>query len=186
MQDLNEKLWQEFLTGDKRSLALIFKAFYEKLYQYGVKLTGSESITEDSLQELFFKLWKNRDRLKKVDNLQAYLFISYRHTVYDNLRWFNNGSFVNKSMDEVLFVEFSHEDFLIREQVDATIRERLLAALNSLTSRQREAIFLRYFEQLDFESISGIMGVNVQSVRNFIHRGILALRELYIKEPGQV
>lgn len=183
---LYEKLWLKFLEGDKKSLAIIFKAFYEELFNYGRKLTGSASTSEDCLQELFFKLWKNRQGIQEVGNLKAYLFTSFRHVVYDNLKWFNQGIFAEKSIEDIFVVEFSIEDILIKDQVDVEIREMLLKAINDLSSRQKEALYLRYFEGLDFNTISKIMEVNVQSARNYIHRGILALRNLNMKIPRMV
>jgi RNA polymerase sigma factor (sigma-70 family) len=50
--------------------------------------------------------------------------------------------------------------------------------LEGLTPRQREAIFLRYFEEMSHDRIAGIMEMNKQSVYNLIHAGIAQLREL--------
>ena len=186
MLALHKNLWHKFIQGDRKSLAIIFKKFYEELFNYGLKLTGSDNITEDSLQELFFKLWKNRNHLTEVNNLKSYLFAAYRHTVYDNLRWYKNDRFSEKSVEDIFIVEFSVEDIIIKDQIDTETRNILLNALNSLSPRQKEAIYLRYFENLDFATISSIMQVNIQSVRNFIHRGILSLKELNIKKPTTV
>ncbi len=57
-----------------------------------------------------------------------------------------------------------------------------IKALNELTSRQREAIYLRYFEELEFETIAIIMETNVQSVRNTIYRGMEVMRDFMLAE----
>ena len=57
---------------------------------------------------------------------------------------------------------------------------KITEALNNLSSRQREAIYLRYFEELDFDTIAIIMDMNVQSVRNTLHRGLQAMRNLML------
>ena len=173
-----KKLWQNFTGGDKKSLALLFRYFYEDLYNYGIKLTGSRDFTEDGLQDLFLKLWKTRDKLTEVENLRAYMFTSLRHVLIDSLRWYNRQTNTDKPEDEIFVMEFSPEDILIREQIDIESRKKILYALNSLPSRQKEAIYLRYFDNLDFETIASVMHINIQSARNFIHKGILALREL--------
>ena len=63
---------------------------------------------------------------------------------------------------------YSHEDFLITDQVTDTVRLNVIEALNKLKPRQREAIYLRYFEELDFDIIAQVMEMNIQSVRNVI------------------
>ena len=178
----HSKLWQSFIDGDKKVLATIFRSFYEELFNYGIKLTGSKDITEDGLQDLFLKLWINRKNLPDVKNTKAYLFTSFRHILFDNLKWYNRKDTKDLPKEDIFDVEFSHEDILIRNSINTEIREKLLNAINSLSSRQKEAIFLRYFINIDFDDIASIMEVNVQSVRNFIHRGLIMLRELDIKK----
>ncbi|MBK7711832.1 MAG: sigma-70 region 4 domain-containing protein [Bacteroidales bacterium] len=48
--------------------------------------------------------------------------------------------------------------------------------LNLLPPRQRHVIYLRYFEEMEFENISQVMNMNVQSVRNSISRGLQVMR----------
>jgi len=173
------KLWKEFIKGNKKALALVFQGFYEELFNYGKKLTGSKNLAEDGLQDLFLKLWINREKLPEIDNHKAYLFTSLRNLLIDSLRW--QSRFLNIleiNGNDLFEIEFSIEDILIRKQVDMEVREKLLDAMNKLSSRQKEAIYLRFFEGLEFETISSIMEINIQSVRNSIHRGIMALREI--------
>ena len=75
-------------------------------------------------------------------------------------------------------VTYSHEDFLINGQINEENRIKVTTALNKLTSRQREAIYLRFFENLNFETIAQVMEMNIQSVRNLIHRAMQLMRDL--------
>ncbi|MBN2275026.1 MAG: RNA polymerase sigma factor [Bacteroidales bacterium] len=171
-------LWNRFLKGDKEALELIFRTYFDELYSFGLKMTHNTETVEDSLQDMFFKLWKNRNNLNGISNIKGYLVKALRHHIYDNLNWRNR--FVNcETPPENLFdIEFSHEDFLITEQLNQETREKLIHILNKLTNSQREAIYLRFFRGYDFKDISDIMEISVQSVRNAIHRGLLAMREM--------
>jgi RNA polymerase sigma factor (sigma-70 family) len=77
-------------------------------------------------------------------------------------------------------VKYTPEDFIINEQVEKETREKVIALLNELTPRQRHAIYLRYFEDLDFETIAQVMDMQVQSVRNTISRGLCVLRDMLV------
>jgi RNA polymerase sigma factor (sigma-70 family) len=171
-------LWKRFINGDKEALELIFRTYFDDLFGFGLKLTRNTEIVEDSLQDMFFKLWKNRNNLNGIGNIKGYLLKALRHHIYDNLSWKNH--FINcETPPEDLFeIEFSHEDFLITEQLNQETREKLINILNQLTNSQREAIYLRFFKGYDFNNISELMDISVQSVRNAIHRGLLAMREL--------
>jgi RNA polymerase sigma factor (sigma-70 family) len=171
-------LWKRFINGDKEALELIFRTYFDELFSFGLKLTRNTEIVEDSLQDMFFKLWKNRNNLDGVCNIKGYLLKALRHHVYDNLSWKNRFVHCETPPEDLFEIEFSHEDFLITEQLNQETREKLINILNQLTNSQREAIYLRFFKGYDFNNISDIMDISVQSVRNAIHRGLLAMREL--------
>lgn len=171
-------LWSKFLKGDKKALSLIFRIYFDDLFSYGMKLSNSAEIVEDSMQDMFFKLWKNRENLGEITKIKYYLLKALRHRIFDNLNWKNRFITTEISKEELFEIEFSHEDFLINEQLDVEKRERLINILNQLSKRQKEAIYLRYFKNYDFNQIAKIMNIGLQSVRNAIHRGINACREL--------
>ena len=171
-------LWRRFLNGDKEALSLIFRIYFDDLFSYGMKLSNSREIVEDSMQDMFFNLWKNKGNLGEINNIRYYLFKALRHRIFDNLNWKNRFLTTGITEEEFFEIEFSHEDFLINKQMDAEKREKLIQMLNQLTKSQKEAIYLRYFKNYDFKLIAKIMNINLQSVRNAIHRGILACRKL--------
>ena len=174
----HELLWKRFLKGEKEALSLIFRSFFDELYDYGLKLTRSSDIVDDSMQDMFFKLWKNRENLTEVKVLKPYLLKALRHHIIDNLNWKNRFISYNSPPEELFDIEFSHEDFLIDEQLTRETRENLISIINDLTKRQKEAIYLRFFRGYDFKTISDIMEMNIQSVRNTIYRALLKLREI--------
>lgn len=171
-------LWKKFLKGDKEALSLLFRIYFDDLYSYGTKLSNSSEIVEDSMQDMFYKLWKNRDNLGEISNIKYYLLKALRHRIFDNLNWKNRFVAMELPKEELFEIEFSHEDFLINEQLDVERREKLIKTLNQLSKSQKEAIYLRYFKNYDFKLIARIMNISLQSVRNVIHRGITACREL--------
>ena len=174
----NQLLWKSFLEGNKEAIATIFLLFHDDLYRYGLKLAGNDDLVEDSIQDLFLQLWKNRLNLRPVDNLKPYLFKSFRNHMIDNLELRNPVVNIENDFEHPFEVAYSHEDFIIGQQASIENLMKITEALNNLSSRQREAIYLRYFEELDFDMIAIIMDMNVQSVRNTMHRGLQAMRNL--------
>lgn len=178
----NQLLWKSFLQGNKEALATIFLLFHDDLFRYGLKLAGNNDLVEDSLQDLFLQLWKNRQNLKPVDNLKPYLFKSFRNHIIDNIELQNPVVHIEIDFEHPFEVTYSPEDFIIQQQVSEENQFKIAEALNNLSSRQREAIYLRYFEDLDFDMIAIIMDMNVQSVRNTLHRGLQSLRNILLMQ----
>ena len=168
--------WSLFLQGDKHAFSEIFLACHDNLYRYGMKLTRDPELTNDCIQNLFLKLWKNRSNLKPVHDIKPYLFKSLRHHIIDILELRRQTLPIDQDIEELLMVEYSAEDFMISRQVEKETQEKIIRLLNQLTPRQRHAIYLRYFEEMEFENIAQIMDMHVQSVRNLISRGLQLMR----------
>ena len=169
-------LWNNFKSGDHSAFSKIFHHYYTFLYNYGLKLTADEDVTKDCIQELFISLWNNRENLGDAHSIKFYLLKSLRRKVIRVLK-FKKKNFEYKINENYEFeVVFSIENVIINNQAQKEQQEYFFNLLNELPKRQKEAIYLRYYQNLSYEEISEIMDVNYQSVRNFVHKAISTLR----------
>ena len=135
----------------------------------------------DSIQELFQKLWERRTALEPVEIIKPYLFKVLRNRISDTLKTEGRRSARQQSYhDEEFEMAYLPDDFLMAEQLSSEQHAQLLASLNQLPSRQREVLYLKYFDALSYEKISEVMNLTAQSVRNLIYRAIKALKELLL------
>ncbi|WP_158022719.1 RNA polymerase sigma factor [Hymenobacter coccineus] len=183
MQTITEEaaaqLWDAFRGGEARALAALFEAYYDALYGYGRKLTGDEELVKDCIQNLFQKLWQRRAGLRAVQVVKAYLFKAFRHHLADETQRLQQQHALPAGPD-LFEVTYSHEEFLIAEQRDAEQRARLLGALNRLSKRQREALYLKFFDGFSYERIAEVMALNTQSVRNLVFNALKAVRQVML------
>jgi RNA polymerase sigma factor (sigma-70 family) len=178
MQDSDQ--WSSFIRGDKEALSSIFILSHDDLFRYGVKLTADVELVNDCIQNLFLKLWKNRQNLKPIDKIKPYLLKSLKNHIIDSLEIRRSFKQIDENIEDMFEVKYTPEDFLVNQQVEKEIQEKVIVLLNHLSPRQRHAIYLRYFEDLDFETIAQVMDMQVQSVRNTISRGLSVLREMMV------
>ncbi len=176
---VDKSKWYLFLQGDKDALSCIFLDYHDDLFNYGLKLSGDKDMVKDAIQDLFLKLWKNRNNLNPIQSIKPYLLKSLRHHVLDSLELRKSWQRIDTEYESTQ-ITYSHEDFLINHQMDVEIHQQVINTLNKLTVRQREAIYLRFFENLDFDTVAQIMEMNVQSVRNTIHRATQLMRDLML------
>lgn len=156
----------------------MFESFFDCLYNYGMKITRDKELVEDSIQELFFRIWKNNIDLENIKNPKSYLIKGLRHQIYNIISLKGHQS-ENVRIDETIKIEFSQEDISIQNQNEEEIRNRVLLTLGKLSDRQRETIYLRYFEELSYEEIAEVLNINLQSAKNNVQRGIKSLREYF-------
>ena len=172
------ELWEKLRQGNQRAFSALFVLFYDDLYAYSLKFTKEEELSKDIIQELFFNLWLSHPKLKQVEILKPYLLRCVKNLIIDYKRKLSTQQKHNLNLiqDEIVF---SQEDFRINLEGKSAQKGKLLCILNTLPNRVRETIYLRFFNGLSYSEIAIVMDINVQTVRNFLHRGILQMKELY-------
>ncbi|WP_310392060.1 sigma-70 family RNA polymerase sigma factor [Hymenobacter sp.] len=179
-EENSAQLWEAFRLGDAPALATLFEVYYDALYSYGLKLTGDEELVKDCIQNLFQKLWRRREGLRAVLVVKAYLFKALRRHLGDETKLLRQHRYLLPAYSDSFEVTYSHEEFLITQQRDAEQSARLLTALNQLSKRQREAIYLKFFDGFSYERIAEVMSLNVQSVRNLVFNALKAVRKVLV------
>ena len=169
-------VWKHFRSGDRKALAAIFNEHYDSLYYYGKKLVQDEDLVKDSIQNLFLKVWTTRHKLMAIRFVRPYLLKALRRHIADQVIAQNRKNILHGHFHGDFQITFSHEDFLIALQTSHEQSEALARSLNSLAARQREAIFLKFYEDLDYARIAEVMALNVQSVRNLIHQSLKSIK----------
>ncbi len=170
-------LWQQFKGGDKQSFSVLYKAHYAALYNYGCHLVRDKDLVEDSIHDLFFTLWKNRDQLTMPLSVRHYLFTAFKRKVIDLTR--QQGRFSDRYSESDFEIILSPENELIHEQAREERVRQLQRALNGLTKRQREAIYLRYFENMTYPELASVLECDVNSVYVLMSRAMEALRRSF-------
>lgn len=171
-------LWKRMKAGDQNSFSQIFKSFYPKLYAYGIKLIPFPDLVRDQIQDLFIHIWQNRDGLGEVTNLKAYLFVSLRRRIFISKKnELNTNPLDHLSEEDSQTLVFEPGEFVDKEHLSANINEKLIRNLNSLPVNQREIIFLRFYHQLTYREIAGIINIKEQSIKNKMPRILQKLAE---------
>lgn len=180
MQAANDdsSLWQAFKNGDKDSFQAIYFFSFKSLYEYGMRIVQDPELVKDSIHDLFVKLWERKSNLGDVSAIRSYLLVSLRTTLYNKLEKNNRTTVTAMDGGRPFAMEFSAEADWIKRETASVQNQKLLAALNQLTPRQKEVIYLRYFEELEYEEIAAVMNITVKATYKLTARGIEALRQV--------
>lgn len=177
MTPADTALWKDFLAGSRRAFERIFLRYYDELYRYGGRLVRDEEVVKDCIQNLFQRLWQRRQTLAPVVEVKPYLFSALRHHIIDELRTQQRRHALHDTHPAELEVQPSPEDFLIAQQLTSEQQAQLFGALQQLSDRHREALYLKFFEGFSYSRISEIMTLNQQSARNLVHQAIKRMRQ---------
>lgn len=173
---MNKNLWANIAIGDKESYSEVYIFYYKKLYNYGKKITDDIAMIEDSINEVFIIIWTNRESLHKILSPQAYLFSSLRNNIFQKIR---AAKLIRYSEEEQQTeVQFAIDSIIIQKETDVVLKASIEKALQQLTDRQREAIFLRFYEGLSYMEIAGIMNITVKATYKIMARALSELKEV--------
>lgn len=170
-------LWKAFKQGDKLALDTIFKTHYSSLYDYGYKFTKRADLTEDCLQDFFLYLYEHRQNLKDLDLIKPYLFKAFRNRLIKYLKTNTNLISMEDIERNVLPIQFSVEELMIQQENTLLQRHQLVDLLNQLTNRQKELIFLKYYNNLSISDIADVVGISYQGVLNGLGKTMKKLKK---------
>jgi len=173
----DNELWTKFRNGDNEALSRIYSDNSPNLYRYGIKITSNHSIVEDAIQNLFSDLVRNRKNLGDTDHIHFYLIKSFKRRLQRELRKemrYNPGS---ENKDYAFGITYSIEQSIILEESSNQNLSLLRKALNDLTPRQKEAIYLKFTQDLEYEQIAEIMEMGIEGSRNLIYRAVKSLKD---------
>jgi RNA polymerase sigma factor (sigma-70 family) len=175
--DKDLKIWSAFRNGNREALAYIFNQHASNLFSYGHKFTKNQELVLDCIQDLFVELWNRRQSLNETTSIKFYLLRALRRRIARTIqgtRRFESVSDDFRYLEEK--IHFSVEHFVVQKETEESTKIRLRRAIEDLTKRQREAIYLKFFQGLDNEAIASVMDLSSSSVNTLMSQAIRALR----------
>ena len=176
--DINESdLWGNFLKGNDESLERIYRVYFDDLYAYGNKLFNDKAFSEDVIQDLFVKLIQSRENLSPTTSIKFYLFRSFKSIAFDKLKVSKRYQFSELQENSSFPVEVNPESQLIDKENYEETKLKLNTAIEALTPRQREAIFLKYSEGFSYAEITVMLELTPKATYKLMARAIDALKD---------
>lgn len=173
-----EDYWTIFVNSedfDEGAFAMVYTLTADDLRAYGLSLGVDDDTCKDVIHDLFYHLYIKRKGLQGVENIWSYLFRAFRNRLLNAHR--KSGRFLDMELgDQPFSVEVSVLDTLIDEEERRRLKLMVEELLAELTPRQREAIYLRYVQGLDYEEIAQSLGMSADSVRKLVYRAMVSLR----------
>ncbi len=172
------QVWDQFRLGDQAAFSTLYQHFVQPLYAYSMGVTNDKELIKDCLHDLFVELWRNHATLGPTTSVKFYLMASIKRTLIrhmeTSLKHMNHHASYMKDFVED---EMSQESLLIKYEDELIANTRLKECMNMLSKRQREAISLRFFHNMDTDQISNSMRINPQSVYNLIFGALRVMKE---------
>lgn len=152
----------------------LFRQWYTPLCKLVFRILQDKALTEDTVQEVFIKLWEKREELKIEVSLKAYVYRAAINASYNHLE--KNKRYGKLSLEDMTVdPSDSHtaEAYLHAKELEKKIGE----ALASLPEACREVFMLSRYENLSYKEIAETLGISVKTVENQMGKALRIFRE---------
>ena len=171
-------LWMNFKNGENNSLSLLYKEYANELYSYGMKVSGDDDLVKDCIQEVFIQLIDKRKTILITPTIHTYLFKSLRNKLLEELRSTNRKQDIVTQLSAFETEYDKHaEQNIIEDEENRSIRKSILTAIEKLSNRQKEIIYLKYTKDFSYDQIAEMLQIDKASARTLLYRTLKNLKD---------
>ncbi|MEZ0240844.1 MAG: RNA polymerase sigma factor [Chloroflexota bacterium] len=184
VDDPDLRLMERLAAGDAEALDGLFERYGAMAYSVALRITGDPAAAEDVVQDAFLGAWRNADRFVGSRGLaRTWLLSIVHHRAIDAIRR-------RRPATELPDPEAPTPDALTMPDVWGEVargldRTAILAALETISAVQREALELAFFSGLTQVEVATRTGTPLGTVKSRMRLGLLGLRRALIEpEPA--
>lgn len=167
-----EAIFARIKDGDERAFERVFRAFYRPLCDYAVTLLGSEEDAEDVVQDLFTRVWADRQGMEVQESVKSYLFTAVRFGALNVLKRRAVEQKHSASLAE--FIEdLQREDY---SEEETRRVERIKEVLQTLPAQCRTVFTMSCLEGKKYSEIAGKLGITVNTVKSHVAKAYRDIR----------
>src|SRR5688572_10848095 len=170
--------------GEVATLAVLFERHHRALFQFFSRLTGSREVSEDLVQDVFFRILKYRLTYQPGSAFTTWMYQIARNAHLDQAKKRRIEMPIPDGGEERQWEPASHEagadQKLSRDQEVGLLRR----ALDALPEEKRQVLVLSRFQHLKYEEIGQIMQCDARTVKVRVFRAIRELGKHYFELAG--
>lgn len=170
------RLVKKAKKGSKEALLQLIMDQRDDYYRLALTYMGNENDAMDAMEEMIVSLYMNIHQLKKEA-----AFYSWSKTILVN----SCKQMLKKRQNLVLVDEWDSEESAHDPYLQSEQHMEIQEMLTIVNEFQKEAIQLKYFHDLDYETIAALTNVSVGTVKSRIFQGLKKIREAYRGESHE-
>ena len=177
-KDLDIKLYNEYLDGEKGAFELLYNKYKDKIQYFVYNIVKDYQKAEDITQDVFIYIMQNK--IKDGYSFKYYIYLVAKSRAYNQINMEKRRTEINEkyNLNETMRIEQDVVDIITKNEK----RQAIITAINMLDDRYKNAMYLVKIEELTYQETAQILGESIQNVKNLIHRGKKELLKILIKK----
>lgn len=178
LQPGDAELVERAVQGDEKAFSTLVNRYLSLVYNYLYRMTQNHEVSEEMAQEAFVKAYRNLKSFDRSRSFKPWILRIASNAAISQMRKQSRVVSLNAMQEDGAWDESQHqqaEDIVVQLERKLS-SEEVMKALENLDEKYRQAILLRYQQELSYEEIAGALGIPLNTVRTWIKRGMDKLR----------
>ncbi|WP_313265418.1 RNA polymerase sigma-70 factor [Sphingobacterium sp.] len=154
------------IQGDKKAFELFYGFYRPQLYGYVFKLVRSHEVSQEIFQDIFIRLWKQREQIDPEQSIRSYLYTIAQNLVYDYYK--KVASDRNKLETFKLYYATASENNIEELLAFKEVREHLDTILAIIPEKCRQVYVLCKLEGRSYQEVANLLNISISTVNNHI------------------
>lgn len=165
-------LLAEVATGDEQAFKKLFDLYKERFYSVTLKMTRSDEVAEDIVQDVFMNIWNKRERLADIDNPSSYFFTAVYRRIYHHYRKIAQEKKLLQVAPPVKQSGNTTEEMVLAHESDELISQ----AISKLPPQQQLVFKLTKQEGLSRDYVARELHISPNTVKNHLADALKFIR----------
>lgn len=170
----DQELVKKLREGNEKAFETLFFRYSEKAYYFAYRYFQNQRDSEELVQELFTKIWMNRERLDPEKSFNAYLFTIAKNSIFNVFR---NQRYERAYMQYVrYFVDYAHQ----RSEEDvvfADLMRYIDAVVEEMPEKRRKIFLMSRKEGMSYKAIAAELQVSEKTVETHIRLALQTIKD---------
>ena len=166
-------------NGDTEAFEELVLLYQNKVYRLALRMCGNSHDAEEAAQEAFLAAWRGLPSFRGESRFSTWLYQLTSHAALDLLRREKRHSGTVPIEDQV---SLAAEGTPQQDAENEELRESLQKALMALTPEHRQIFLLRQMQQMSYEEIGGMLGLEIGTVKSRLNRAKKQLRQILLQQ----
>lgn len=176
----NAILLRKISKNDETAFRRLFDNYYQKLFHLAFYFLKSKELSEEAVSDVFFLIWKRRDKLTDVDNIEKYLYTSVKNQALHYIRRTNPVD--TETLDLYIMEPFPDENDPEKRLLNQEYQTLIQKAVNSLPEKCREVFRLVLSDRLKHKQIAQLLDISEKTVEAHITTAYKRIAQYVNKE----
>ena len=162
--------------GDLDKMGLLFSRYKKPLYGFFYGLNKDQELSEDLVQNTFFRIIKYRHLFRGDGDFKTWMFHIARNVSHDHFR---KNKIQHKESLESWQERLGHEEHKSKEMQHDEEQQMLSFAMDKLPAEKREVLLLSKYQDKKYKEIGEILGCSEGAVKVKVFRALQELKAVY-------